>query len=125
MGPFLLLVSQVRSMQHKVRKNLKESKHAELRSSILTLSEVLDSYTSHLKYLRRHTVAALLSDSRVADYIRLRRQPVTMFLALEIDLTEKDLTITLSHCPSLQSSDISKSVRQATQSLELVLSCLT
>jgi hypothetical protein len=125
MGPFLLLVSQVRSMQHKVRKNLKESKHAELRSSILTLSEVLDSYTSHLKYLRRHTVAALLSDSRVADYIRLRRQPVTMFLALEIGLTEKDLTITLSHCPSLQSSDISKSVRQATQSLELVLSCLT
>ena len=70
-------------------------------------------------------MAALLSDSRVADYIRLRRQPVTMFLALEIDLTEKDLTITLSHCPSLQSSDISKNVRQATQSLELVLSCLT
>ena len=67
LGSFLLLVKDVRELLHTLRVTLKDLPHPQLRPSILTLNLVLDSFISHLKYLRRHTVEVLLSDSRVAD----------------------------------------------------------
>ena len=47
-----------------------------------------------------------------------------MFLDLDIGLTNKDLTITLDRCPSLDNEVIGKFVYHADKSLELILSCL-
>ena len=105
-------------MLHKVRATLKTINNHEMHVPILSLVEVLDVYTSHLKYLRRHTLTVLLSQSRVADQIRSQRKSITMFLDLDIGLTNKDLTITLDRCPSLDNEVIGKFVYHADKSLE-------
>ena len=64
---FLLQVKSVRSVLHQLRRTLSNFTNQELRVPVLSLAQVLDMYSLHLKYLRRHTVSVLLSQSRVGD----------------------------------------------------------
>ena len=102
-APFLLSLKQVRKQLHDLRMDLRRLDFAELRPSIDTLSQVLDLYSCHLKYLRRYTLVVLLVPSSVAEELSSSKQSVTCFLDLDVGLSNKELTITLEHCPSLSS----------------------
>jgi len=91
---------------------------------VLSLAQVLDMYSLHLKYLRRHTVSVLLSQSRVGDLYLQGRKSRTLFLDLENGLTSKELTITLEKCPALERDLVCKFVFEAGDSLDLILGCL-
>jgi hypothetical protein len=124
-SPFLLQVKSVRSALHQLRATLRNKQAAELRVPILSLEKVLDIYSLHLKYLRRHTLTALLSQSRVADQFLQLRKRRKLFLDLENGLTTKELSITLVKCPTLESYLVCKFVHEAGDSLDLILSCLS
>ena len=123
-GPFLLLVDRVRSQMHTLRRSVKALEPLELRASVLTLNEVLEMYTWHLKYLRKHTLTAFISFTSVADQIKLISKPLMVFLDLNIGLRDKELSITLDHCPSLTEVELSTILSNAQQSLKLMDECL-
>lgn len=123
-GPFLLLIDRVRSQMHTLRRAVKALEPLELRASVLTLNEVLEMYTWHIKYLRKHTLTAFLSFTSVADQVNALPHPLMVFLNLDIGLRDKELTITLKHCPSLTEVELSTLVSNAQQSLELMDDCL-
>ena len=110
--PFLVKLKGVRSKLHSLRMTLKKLASPELAATIQTLVQVLDLYTCHLKYLRRYTLVVLLVPSSAAHEVNSSRLSLTCYLALNIGVSDKELTITLQHCPELSSGEISNFVEQ-------------
>ena len=81
-------------------------------------------YSLHIKYLRRHTLTSLLSQTKIADHYVSRRIKKTLYLDLENGLTDKELRITLDKCLSLESNVVCKLMYEAGESLDLILNCL-
>jgi hypothetical protein len=123
-APFLLRLKDVRKQLHNLRMDIRRLDFAELRPSIDTLLEVLNLYSCHLKYLRRYTLVVLLVPSSVAEELSSSKQSVTCFLDLDVGLSDKELTITLEHCPSLSNLEICSFVDQTYSTLDLILRSL-
>jgi hypothetical protein len=73
---------------------------------VLSLEQVFDVYSLQIKYLRRHTLTALLSQTRVAEHFLQNKVKKTLFLDFQNGLTTKELTITLDKCCSLESYQV-------------------
>ena len=105
-SPFLLQVKEVRTALHQLRVILDKCEIPEFRVPVLSLEQVFDVYSLQIKYLRRHTLTVLLSQSRVAEHFLQNKVKKTLFLELQNGLTIKELTITLDKCCSLESYQV-------------------
>jgi hypothetical protein len=109
---------------HHLRFSLNKINSEELHVPAITLKKVLDMYSLHIKYLRSHTLTALLSQTKISDHYVSIIIKKTLYLDLENGLTDKELTITLDKCLSLESNVVCKLMYEAGESLDLILSCL-
>jgi hypothetical protein len=98
-------IDSARTILHNIRISIRKlSAHSKLKSVYEMLPDVFDEYLLLIKYLKRETLISLLFVSPLPDSVEHWQLPQRVFLDLDIDLSDRELTLKVTKFVSLKES---------------------
>ena len=98
-------IDSARTILHNITITIRKlSAHSKLKSVYEMLPDVFDEYLLLIKYLKRETLISLLFVSPLPDSVEHWQLPQRVFLDLDIDLSDRELTLKVTKFVSLKES---------------------